>query len=61
MRWNSRPATLNQLGDLRLARLQVLRVERAVREDQVVQGAIVDDRVDKLHVVGDLSRLITLR
>lgn len=61
MRWNSRPATLNQLGDLRLALLQVLRVERAVREDQVVQGAIVDDRVDKLHVVGDLSWLITLR
>ena len=61
MRWNSRPATLNQLRNLRLALLQVLRVERAVREDQVVQGAIVDDRVDKLHVVGDLSRLITLR
>ena len=61
MRWNSRPATLNQLRNLRLALLQVLRVERAVRKDQVVQGAIVDDRVDKLHVVGDLSRLITLR
>ena len=47
--------SLNDLGHLTFVLLDVLRVQRSVGEDKVVQGSIVDDAVDELHVMGDVT------
>ena len=50
-----RGVSLNNLGHLTFVLLDVLRVQRSVGEDKVVQGSIIDDAVDELHVMGDVT------
>ena len=46
---------LNQLRHLALILLDVLCIQRAVRKYEIVQGSVIDDTVDKLHVVGHVT------
>ena len=47
--------SLNQLGHLTFILLDVFRVQRSVGEDEVVQGSIIDDAIDELHVMGYIT------
>ena len=46
---------LDKFGDLIFVLLDVFSVERAVREDEIVQGSIIDDTIDKLHVMSHVT------